>query len=144
VLAVTAVYYLLPLGQRSVSGGVATVVFVAGIVVVVWAVVRQVRLVRTTGGHVAALLTVFYVAVVFFAATYYAVERTWPDQFENLATRTDALYFAVTVVATVGFGDVYAAGQAARVLVTVQMLFDIVVLGVAVTVVRSGGWRASE
>jgi uncharacterized membrane protein len=121
---------------------VAAVVFVAGVFVVVWAVVRQVQAIRTTGGHVGALLTLFYLAVVFFAATYYVVEHTWPNQFESLATRTDALYFAVTVVATVGFGDVHAAGQAARALVTVQMLFDIVVLGVAVTVVRSGGWGA--
>src|SRR5512144_246785 len=140
-LVVTALYYLLPLGRRSTSGATASVVFMAGLVVVVWAVVQQVRAVRTTGADIGGLLAVFYVAVVFFAATYYVLEHRSPGQFEGLHTRLDAFYFAVTVVTTVGFGDVHAVEQGARSLVTIQMLFDVVVLGFAVQVVRSGRQR---
>ena len=36
-----------------------------------------------------------------------------------------------TLVTTVGFGDVYAAGQGARALATVQMVFNLLYLGTA-------------
>jgi voltage-gated potassium channel len=36
-------------------------------------------------------------------------------------THTDALYFTVTVFATVGFGDITARTDTARLLVTVQI-----------------------
>jgi voltage-gated potassium channel len=49
-------------------------------------------------------------------------------------TRTDALYFTVTVFTTVGFGDIVATTQLARLVVTVQMILDLVVLGLGVRV----------
>jgi voltage-gated potassium channel len=49
-------------------------------------------------------------------------------------TRTDALYFTVTVFATVGFGDITAASQSARALVTAQMILDLIVLGAVIRV----------
>jgi hypothetical protein len=44
-------------------------------------------------------------------------------------TRFDAVYFTVTVLATVGFGDIAAVTQTARILVTIQMLADLVLIG---------------
>jgi voltage-gated potassium channel len=49
-------------------------------------------------------------------------------------TRTDALYFTVTVFATVGFGDIVATTQVARLVVTVQMVLDLGVLGLGIHV----------
>ena len=49
-------------------------------------------------------------------------------EFVSLETKTDALYFALTTLATVGFGDVHAEGQIARTLVIIQMVFNVVVL----------------
>jgi hypothetical protein len=49
-------------------------------------------------------------------------------------TRTDALYFTVTVFATVGFGDISATSQVARCFVTAQMILDLLVLGLGVRV----------
>ena len=40
----------------------------------------------------------------------------------------------MTVVTTVGFGDITPVGQAARAIVTVQMIFDLLFLGVAVRI----------
>ncbi|MBM9466022.1 potassium channel family protein [Nakamurella leprariae] len=46
-----------------------------------------------------------------------------------------ALYFSVTVFATVGFGDMTPESGAIRLLVSVQMLLNLVVLGVVFRVV---------
>ncbi|WP_203453608.1 potassium channel family protein [Jiangella aurantiaca] len=67
--------------------------------------------------------------VVFFAVSYYLIERNTPGEFEGLATRTDALFYTVVTLRTVGYGDVHAAGQAARAGTTVQITFDLVVVG---------------
>lgn len=49
-------------------------------------------------------------------------------------TRTSALYFSVTVLSTVGFGDITAKTDAARLVVTAQMFFDLLALGLGVRV----------
>jgi len=50
-------------------------------------------------------------------------------------TRTNALYFTVTVFATVGFGDITANAEAARLLVTGQMILDLIIIGVGARVI---------
>lgn len=77
------------------------------------------------------LLSALYGLVLTFALAYAAVAARSPEQFVGISDRTDALYFSVTLVATVGFGDVHAAGTAARLLVTVHMVFNLVYLGTA-------------
>ena len=47
-------------------------------------------------------------------------------------TRTDVLYFTVTVFSTVGFGDISAVSQSARLVVTAQMLLDLLALGLVI------------
>jgi hypothetical protein len=66
-----------------------------------------------------------------FAAIYYAIDRNG-TQFVGLTDRVDSIYFTVTTLATVGFGDISASDDAARIIVTVQMLFDLVYIGLAV------------
>ena len=57
-----------------------------------------------------------------------------PNAFTQPLSRTDALYRTVTVFATVGFGDIAPVTQQARVLGTVQMVGDLLVLGVLLQV----------
>jgi hypothetical protein len=57
------------------------------------------------------------------------MERTNSTYFSQPLTRTGALYFSVTVFSTVGFGDITAKTDPARVIVTVQMFFDLILLG---------------
>jgi voltage-gated potassium channel len=56
------------------------------------------------------------------------IARTGSSEFVGLETKTDALYFALTTLATVGFGDVHAEGQVARLLLIAQIIFNIVAL----------------
>lgn len=78
------------------------------------------------------LLTALYALVLLFALTYAAVAVQVPGQFAGLENRTDALYFSVTLVATVGFGDIHPVGGAARLLATAHMVFNLVYLGTAI------------
>lgn len=67
--------------------------------------------------------------LLLFAATYFLIARELPSSFSEPLNRTDALYFTVTVFATVGFGDIVATTETARVLVIVQMMADLVLVG---------------
>lgn len=67
---------------------------------------------------------------VIFASTYWVVAAEQPDAFTEPLDRTDGLYFTVTVFTTVGFGDIAATSELARILVTVQMLVGLVTVGV--------------
>jgi voltage-gated potassium channel len=63
------------------------------------------------------------------------MEQANADNFNvDALTRTDSLYFTVTVFATVGFGDIAATSQVARVAVIAQMILDLLLLGLVVKV----------
>jgi hypothetical protein len=55
--------------------------------------------------------------------------------FTEPLTRSDSLYFTVTIFSTVGFGDISAKAEATRLVVTTQMLLDLVVLGLGIQVI---------
>jgi len=108
----------------------AALTLVVFVVLVVWFTREVVR--QTSRGAAEAnqdvLLLLVVGGLIFFALADLAVARSLPSEFVSLETKTDALYFAVTTLVTVGFGDVHAQGQVARCLVIVQMVFDVVVL----------------
>jgi Ion channel len=54
------------------------------------------------------------------------------------------LYFAVTVFSTVGFGDITAKSETARVVLIVQMLADLAFLGAGVRVLLGAVQRGRE
>jgi voltage-gated potassium channel len=72
------------------------------------------------------------------------MERASAANFTQPLTRTDALYFSVTVFSTVGFGDITAKSEAARVLLIVQMLGDIALLGAGARVLLGAVRRGQQ
>ena len=134
---VIAVYYLLPLNNLAgVSLGVALAV---GLLVLTAVVAYQVRAIirhrHSAVRAVEALAITVPVFLLLFAAAYFMMEQANPGNFNvDSLTRTDSLYFTVTVFATVGFGDITATSQVARVAVVAQMILDLVVLGLVVKV----------
>ena len=73
-------------------------------------------------------------AIEALAATYVLMAWAEPSNFNVPAlTRPDLLYFMVTVFATVGFGDITATSQPARLIVTAQMILDLI-LGLGIRV----------
>jgi voltage-gated potassium channel len=84
---------------------------------------------------VEALAAAVPLFLLLFASAYYTMAGTNPANFSaHSLTRTDALYFTVTVFSTVGFGDITAVSQSARLVVTAQMLLDLLVLGLGIRV----------
>jgi Ion channel len=134
IVVVTAVYYLLPFDQSST--GVAVTLLVAGLVVFVGLVAFQARAIIVSPfpglRAIEALATSVPLFLALFASTYFVIARLSPGSFTAPLTRTDSLYFTVTVFSTVGFGDITAKTEAARLVVTGQMIADLVILGFAI------------
>ena len=135
------VYYGLPLRVEHLSDAVRLVLLIGGVTGLVWLVGRQVRHFvakpADAGTRLLGVLTVLYAVIVFFALSYYLIQRNMTEQFDGLSSRTDALYYTVVTLGTVGYGDVHAVGQVARVVTLVQITFDFVVIGVLVAVVSA-------
>ena len=64
-----------------------------------------------------------------FASTYLMMANAQAQAFTEPPSKTNALYF--TVFATVGFGDITPKTEAARVATMVQMIADLVAVGLA-------------
>ena len=136
-VALVAIYYLLPLDHFSTW--VAVTILVIGLVVLIGLVAFQVRWIVTSPfpglRGVQALATSIPLFLLLFASTYVVLATISAGNFSEPLTRTDALYFTVTVFSTVGFGDITAKTEAARLVVTGQMIADLFVIGVAVKVI---------
>ncbi len=139
-------YYLLPLDRRWDSDTAARLLI--GLVVVAGVVVWGVRIIagsRYPGVRAAeALALVLPFFLLLFASTYFVMERNSAASFSEPLTRTDALYFTVTVFSTVGFGDITAKSEIARVVLMVQMLADLVLLGAGIRVLLGAVQRSRE
>jgi voltage-gated potassium channel len=95
-------------------------------------VIWQVRLALIDSSrHVDGLVFALALAIVAFAVGFYAIEQQSPEQITGLDTRLDALYFTMTTLMTIGYGDVHAVGQFARGVVVVQIVFNVVVIASA-------------
>ena len=145
LMGVLVAYYAAPVGGLSDSVAaiaLSVVGLLAGLAALVWVILREVRtLVRTSlddpAVQVDGLVLLVFVVVPLFALGYFALESADPDQFADLATKTDALYFTLSTLATVGFGDVHATGQLGRGLVILQMTFDLVFVAAVVSVLST-------
>lgn len=146
VTGLVVVYYLLPLDR---TFGPGTVVLLLIALVLVGAVVTlQVRRIIHSATPllraVESLALTVPLFLLIFAAVYELLSGTDPHAFSETLSRTDSLYFVVTVFATVGFGDITAVSQLARVIVTVQMVSDLLVLGVVVRAVATAAQRGNR
>ncbi|HLN77254.1 MAG TPA: ion channel [Nocardioidaceae bacterium] len=137
LVLLTACYYVIPLSVEwqdltDLMRVAASVLLAAGVALVFRAHARRSeRILGKDLVRIQWLLSALYLLVLAFAMTYSVVSRFAPDQFVGVRDRTAALYFSTTIVATVGFGDIHAAGTLAQVLVTMQMLFNLIYLGTA-------------
>lgn len=134
VVLLLLVYAALPL--RTADGDGAWLLFLVGLPALVAVIVWQLRAI-VEARHpalraVEAFATAIPLYLLLFAATYVLLSAAHPGTFTTPLTRIDAVYFTMTVFATVGFGDIAAVSQTGRVLVTLQMVGNLLVLGLLV------------
>jgi hypothetical protein len=140
VLVLVALYYVVPLQDlKGVHLGVSLTLGMGLLAVVIVAQVRAITASRYPAVRaVEALALTAPLFLLMYASAYIILAQ---DSAANFSThqlsRTDALYFTVTVFSTVGFGDITAASQSARVIVTLQMVLDLVIIGLGVQAFRA-------
>jgi hypothetical protein len=134
-LLVTA-YYVLPFDR--VAGAGQVTILVLGLAALALLISWQVRTILHASYPVIRAIESLAVTtplfLLLFASTYYLLGHAVPADFTQRMTRTDALYFTVTTFTTTGFGDIAATSEGARLVVTGQMLLDLVLLGFGVRV----------
>ncbi|MDD7938087.1 potassium channel family protein [Actinomycetospora lutea] len=146
VVVLVTLYYVLPLTPR--PGGYALAILLVGLAALTGLIVWQIRaIVRARHPGLRALETLALVIPTFllvFAAGYYMASQANPAVFSEPLSRSDALYFTITVFATVGFGDISPVAEPLRLVVAVQMLADLLVLGLVLQAVLNAVRRGQE
>jgi len=136
-VVVVALYYVAPFSHKSdvyvFAQLLIGVALLAG--VVTWQVEAIVRSDYPGVRAVQSLAVTTPVFLLLFASTYYILSLDDPATFTEQLSRSDALYLTVTIFATVGFGDISAQTEMTRLVVTAQMLLDLVVLGLGIQVI---------
>jgi hypothetical protein len=128
-----AAYYGFPveLAGRSAAGATASLaITLGGLALVAAIMVRELGAVRRgdPGRGVRMLAMMLVLLIMGASLTFFLLNNARPEQFAGMSTKTDALYFTLTTMSTVGFGDVHAEGQLARVLVCILIVFNVVVV----------------
>jgi voltage-gated potassium channel len=90
---------------------------------------------------VEALAVTIPLFLLIFSRIYLSTSLANSDAFSQPLDHTTALYFTVTVFATVGFGDIVATTNNMKLLVTLQMLLNLAVLGLVIRLVTSAAQR---
>jgi voltage-gated potassium channel len=134
--ALVVLYYKLPTTGALDASAIA--LLVVGLLVFTVLIVWQVRAILRSEfpavRAVEARAAATPVFLLLFASAYVMMANAQAGAFTEPPTKTNALYFTVTVFATVGFGDIAPKTEAARVATMAQMMGDLVVVGLVVRV----------
>ncbi len=129
-------YYAMPLNKPE---DVGVVFLIAGLLFLGAVITWQVRAILTSPfprvRGLQTLITGIPLLLVVFAAVFYLTGQAGAGNFSEPMNKVGAMYFTVTVFSTVGFGDITAKSDLARTLVTIQMIVDLVVIGLVAKVV---------
>lgn len=148
VVALTLVVYaVLPVRTASSAAGIILAA-VAGMVVVGLVFIRQLGRISKANSPalagVEALALVFGIFITMQALIYVGLSTRDAGSFTEPLDKMDGLYFAVTVLTTVGFGDITATTALARGVVTFQMVVNLALIGTAVKVLSTSTRRAAR
>jgi voltage-gated potassium channel len=146
VVVLGTLYFVVPLDHGADAVTVATITLgVAAMMVVIALQLRAITKSKYPNIRaVEALAFTIPLYLLLFATVYFLMARAASTNFTAPLTRTDSLYFAVTIFTTVGFGDISAKSEAGRLVVTFQMLLDLLLIGVVVKLFFSAVTRGQQ
>lgn len=131
-------YYVLPIDRESELRAVvrlaADIALIAS--VFIWQIRRISRAELPELRAIEALGITVALFLVLFSGVYLALSRN-TGAFTQSLDQTRALYFTISVFSTVGFGDITPRTDTARLIVSAQMLLDLVVIGAVVRLIFS-------
>jgi len=140
-----ATYYLVPVNIRHHGHGpaydlgigirisVAVAVFISVLTLEIRSITKAKHPMLRAGVAMAVVIPIF---LLFFAWTYLTMSNSDPATFVGGAmSKTTALYFTITVFATVGFGDITPRTDFARLLTSFQMMADLAVIAVVIRLI---------
>lgn len=148
IAVLLAAYLLVPVEPES---SVITAVTWAGLLALVAVIVvfmLQTRRINRSNYPLLAgaesLIILLAIFLIGFAFVYFVTSTSAPDAFSEPLNRTGAMYFAITVLSTVGFGDITPKADPSRWLVSAQMLIDIGLIAGALRLIFGIARRAEE
>ena len=152
-----AAYFLLPIGAphhfhsivRDVGVmarlGVAVAIFVSVLLFEIRGITRAKHPMLRAGVAMSIVIPLF---LVFFAWIYLNMSHSDAQAFvtpmSHPMSRMTALYFTVTIFSTVGFGDITPRTDLARMVTTIQMIADLVVIAVVVRLIFGVAGRSLD
>jgi voltage-gated potassium channel len=133
-ILVLGAYFVVPIGHES---GLRALLRLGADIALVGAVFAwQIRRIAVAElpelRAIEALGIVVVLFLVAFSAIYLAMSHQTASTFSEPLDHIRALYFAITIFSTVGFGDITPRTDAARLVVSAQMLLDLAIIGVVV------------
>lgn len=94
----------------------------------VWAVFRIEKAKHPARTGITLLAVMVTAIVVIFAMAYLSLSIDNPANFNTELDKISALYFTMTILSTVGFGDIHAQTHPAMIAVMVQMVASITLI----------------
>ena len=127
-------YYLVPFDDRTSGESlIRLVIGIAAFIVVLALQLHGVKRDEVPGLRaIQALGVTIPLFLVVFAIVYLSLSQSSTTHFSEPLDHTGALYLVITVFSTVGFGDITPETGGARIVVSIQMLLDLVVIGAVV------------
>ncbi len=130
VVLLFALYGALPIADRTGLGTllellVGLIIFAA---LLGWQVLKIMGAEHPELRAAEALAIAVPVVLIVFAFTYLSLSHVYPKSFSEPLNHVRAIYFVVTVVSTVGFGDITPKTDAAMIVVSFQIMLDLVLL----------------
>jgi amino acid transporter len=136
VVAMVGVYYLAPIDRAfDVRIGLWLVIGLIGLGSAIAWQVHAIAVSETPRLRAAETIAVALpLLLLLFAQVYLLLSHNEPGSFTEPLSRTGALYFTMTVFATVGFGDIAPITDRARVVTMVQMVVGLAAVGLVARV----------
>jgi hypothetical protein len=138
---VVALFAVLPVdGAQGTSSLVVLTAGLGLLVVLVGVRVRQIvhdTRPRLRAAEGLALVVPLFVAL--FAWTYLLLSQAEPAAFSEPLDRIGAAYFTLSILSTVGFGDISAQSDLARLLVSAQIVLTFTLLAGVVRLILDAG-----
>jgi Na+-transporting methylmalonyl-CoA/oxaloacetate decarboxylase gamma subunit len=135
-VAICVAYFVVPMTSTLTGTGVVELILglIGLTMLLTWQIRAIVRSPHPVARAIEAMATFVPLFLAIFASTYYLMGQAEPSSWSEPLSRLDAAYFAVTIFATVGFGDITPVSDAARAVATLQMIVDVILVGLAARV----------